>query len=118
MDGETLEEISAGRDLKMDQMAQLHNSLVGHNGLFSSVQNNVTVKTEVSGVDGGSKLDQDAQYPPIVMPSDLVSRVCVVCCDRASGKHYGVYSCEGCKVRHTFYLIVGALIVILNMFFV
>ena len=24
--------------------------------------------------------------------------VCKVCGDRASGKHYGLYSCEGCKV--------------------
>lgn len=25
------------------------------------------------------------------------SKLCAVCNDRASGKHYGVYSCEGCK---------------------
>ena len=26
------------------------------------------------------------------------SKLCAVCNDRASGKHYGVFSCEGCKV--------------------
>ncbi|XP_077986042.1 retinoic acid receptor RXR-alpha-B-like isoform X2 [Glandiceps talaboti] len=30
-------------------------------------------------------------------PSSLNKTICAVCGDRASGKHYGVYSCEGCK---------------------
>ena len=34
------------------------------------------------------------------------SKLCAVCNDRASGKHYGVYSCEGCKVKPFFNLIV------------
>ena len=60
---------------------------------------------------GSHYIKQEPEFLPssdnhVIGGDDLYSgnsfhskHVCKVCGDRASGKHYGLYSCEGCKVR-------------------
>ena len=44
------------------------------------------------GMEGNSNLDMASSREPILPP-------CRVCGNKASGLHYGVNTCEGCKVR-------------------
>ncbi|KAI8512616.1 steroid hormone mediated signaling pathway [Branchiostoma belcheri] len=41
--------------------------------------------------------DEELSQDDIPVPPELAAGDCLVCGDKASGFHYGVYSCEGCK---------------------
>jgi hypothetical protein len=63
-------------------------------GKIANAESNENNGTERRGPGRSSNLANAAMS---TNPTELKDKICEVCSDAASGYHYGVYSCEGCK---------------------